>query len=351
MRISSAQQIPARVQACAVEHQLGMPRILYETGKASRLHMLLGPGALVAGCAIVGGYNFLYNDVFSWWPTWQALLVLLVGVAWLMVGIWIILTPLVSPRVHVYLCPNGLIYSRRRLAVIRWNAITRLWKYVTITKKNAISYAYTIQRDDGAQFVLKKELPYVERLGGFLEREVARQLLPHAIANYVKGVAQDYGAITVTRTGIEVRQERRVLPWSEVEGINVDKATVSILRKGDSWDWTTLSIARVPNVSVLKGLVEHVMQRTFVSRVPEITAYEAGFSVFFGKLGINKAGISLNNGEEMLPWGEVASVGVGESEVMIRRKGPLGQWYTFPIWMISDAPALKELVDYVMSRQ
>src|SRR5215472_14152689 len=98
MRLTSAQQIPIRVQRYADAQRLGTPRILYESARGdSRLRIILGPVTILIGCIITGLYNYYYNDVFSWWPVWQALIVLLIGIGWLCIGLWISITPLTSP--------------------------------------------------------------------------------------------------------------------------------------------------------------------------------------------------------------------------------------------------------------
>jgi hypothetical protein len=68
----------------------------------------------------------------------------------------------------------------------------------------------------------------------------------------------------------------------------------------------------------------------------------------FGALYVNKQGITVNNGKWLLPWSEIASVGIGEHEVMIRRKSRQLEWYTIPLWQVSDAAELKALIDYIM---
>jgi hypothetical protein len=61
--------------------------------------------------------------------------------------------------------------------------------------------------------------------------------------------------------------------------------------------------------------------------------------------------VSLNNGDELLPWNEIASLGVGESEIIIHRTGLAEKWYTMPTRMVTDALILKELVEYILRRQ
>ena len=360
MRLSSAKQIPPKIQACARMHRLGSPRIVYEPKGASSLHLIFGPVALVIGGAVIGAYILLYNSVFSWWPNWQEWMVVGVGVAWLFVGMWIIFAPVIYPHLRVYLCPKGLIYVRRTREVIRWDRIEVLSKEIVVHKKTELLCSYSIGRDDGAIFELRHDLPYVDRLGSFMEREVARQLLPRAVATYEAGKIQAFADILVAPTGIGLKSTHRVLPWNELEKLVIDDTSVSFYRKGDTWAWTTLSISGLPNIGVLKGLVQHVkremrsrlVQEFAPAQSSQIRAYDAGFAISFGKLDLSKAGVSLNNNnEDVLPWDEIASFGVGENEVIIKRSGLLEEWYTLPTWTISDMTGLRQLVDYALWQQ
>lgn len=359
MRLSSAKQIPQSIQVCARTHKLGSPRIVYEPKGASSLHLVFGPVALLIGSAVIGVYILLYNSIFSWWPNWQAGLVIGVGGAWLCVGAWMILAPLLYPHLRVYLCPKGLIYARRTREVIRWDRIVVVSREVLVQKKTQILCSYTIRRDDGAVFELRHDLPYVERLGSFMEREVARQLLPQAVAIYEAGKVQEFADILVSHTGIGLKSTQRVLQWSELEKLVIDETSASFYRRGDTWAWTTLSISGMPNIGVLRGLVRHVkgeMRKRILQQITpikssQIQAYDAGFAISFGKLDLSKAGISLNNNEDVLPWEEIASFGVGENEIIIKRSGLLEEWYTLPAWMISDPTGLRQLVDYALWQQ
>ena len=359
MRLSSAKQIPQSIQVCARTHKLGSPRIVYEPKGASSLHLIFGPIALLIGGAVIGAYILLYDSIFSWWPSWQADLVIGVGVAWLCVGGWMILAPLLYPHLRVYLCPKGLIYARRTCEVIRWDRIEVLSKEILVQKKTQILCSYSIRRDDSAVFELGHELPYVERLGSFMEREVARHLLPHAVAIYEAGKVQEFADILVSRAGIGLKSTQRALQWSELEKLTIDDTSVSFYRRGDTWAWTTLSISGMPNIGVLRGLVRHVkgeMRKRILQEITpikssQIQAYDAGFAISFGKLDLSKAGISLNNNEDVLPWEEIASFGVGENEIIIKRSGLLEEWYTLPAWMISDPTGLRQLVDYALWQQ
>ena len=359
MRLNSAKQIPQNILACARMHRLGSPRIVYEPKGASSLHLIFGPLDLIIGGAVVGAYILLYNSVFSWWPDWQEWMVVGVGVAWLCVGAWIMFVPLIHPHLRVYLCPKGLIYARRTREVIRWDRIAVLSKEIVVHKKTEILCSYSIRRDDGAIFELRHDLPYVERLGSFMEREVARHLLPGAVAAYEADKIQEFADILVSHAGIGLKSTHRILQWSELEKLVIDDTSLSLYRKGDTWAWTTLSISGIPNIDVLKGLVRHIkgeMRRQMLKEFStpkslQIQAYDSGFAISFGKLDLSKAGVSLNNNEDVLPWDEIASFGVGETEVIIKRSGLLEEWYTLPAWAISDVTGLRQLVDYALWQQ
>lgn len=345
------------MQSYAQKSQLGSPRIVYEPKGGSLF--IFGPLALLLGGMIIGAYLWFYNSVFSWWPTWQAWLVLGVGAVWLFVGLWIICISLIHPRLRVYLCPKGLIYMKRTCEVIRWDEIDMLSKEIIVQKQPFCSY--TIRRNDGVTFELDHQLPHVERLGGFMEREVTRHLLPQAIAAFKAGKIQEFADIFVSERGIGLKSARRILHWDELEKIAFDGTLMSLYRKGYSWAWTTLSISGMPNVGVLQGIVQHVkseMRERILREVVPIQsslmqAYDAGFAISFGKLSLSKAGVSINNNtnEDILPWDEIASFGVGEDEIIIKRSGLLEEWYTLPAWTISDLVGLRQLVDYALWRQ
>ncbi|BCL82069.1 hypothetical protein ccbrp13_45340 [Ktedonobacteria bacterium brp13] len=395
MRLTSEKQIPLKIQACAHAHRLGVPRIMYEPYKESRLYLVVGPFAMVVASLILGFYWFYYALVFSWWPAWQHMVVLSIGLAWLLIGLWTLLTPLTTPHLCIYLCPKGLIYSRGKLEVIRWDQIALLYKELrssdqlvhhsssTASKTSKTSNApispllnYTVLRDDGKHFVLNGDLPHLDRLGGFMEREIARYLLPGAISTYEAGLAQAFGALLVDARGLTLRNmvagnmsdaaakasATRSLPWSEFERVVLDDTTLSIYRRDDSWAWVTLSVSGIPNLWIFKGLTEHIIKYLRIpitepvaieqtARPSQFAAYDAGFTLFFGALSLSKDGVRLSNELELVPWEEIASFGVGESEVILKRIGTVDQWYTLPLWTVADLPLLRQAIDYAFYQQ
>jgi hypothetical protein len=353
MRLTSEKQIPSKIQAFATMCGLGTPRIVYEKRQVPRHYFFVGPLAIVVGSAIIVAYMLLYESIFSWWMPWKASMVLLIGIAWCCVGLWITVPLLLMPRLRLYLCPKGLIYAKRKLEVIHWSHIAQAVQKIDVDKHKHIVLSYVIRRDDGRIFILNDDLPYIDRLYGFIEKEVARQLLPTAIRACDSGIPQEFAEVTIFPQGIGLKQEGRVLPWTSFDRVELDKTVLSIYSRVGGWDWATVGLSNLPNVEVLLGLVEHyskgtsnVLQSSVV--IPQIQAYNAGFTIFFGRMGMNKAGIKLDSNEELIPWQEIANFGISEDAVIIQRNGSLRTWYTVPLWMINDVASLRQLVDYVL---
>lgn len=368
MRLTSEKQIPPKVYACAYAHRLGVPRILYEPRHGSHLYLILSSFAFIVSAFIIGAYAFLYEQVFSNWPLWQCWMVVGIGIAWFCIGLWMLMEPMVSGQVRIYLCPKGLIYIKHDYEVIRWDGIIQLSKEITLGRKATMLYRYNIMRDDGKTFPLESDLPHLDRLGGFMEREITRHLLPRAIQAYNAGESPTFANFIVTVQGIIARQEQQRLSWFEFDRVSIDETTISIYRLGETWAWVTLNISDFPNVWIFKGLLEYATKnaRTPSPRplstlplssiqVPEkpshLRAYDAGRAISFGPLSISLDGVSIHNDATLLPWEEIASFGIGEREVIIKRIGASTQWYTLPIWTISDVPRLKQLIDYALFQQ
>lgn len=362
MRLTSEKHLPRKIQACAHAHRLGLPRIVYTPRGSSRLHLVLGPLALAVSALIFGAYVVLYAQIFSWWPLWQAWLVLGVGLAWFLLGVWMLLPPLLAPPVRVFLCPKGLIYARYGYEAIRWDAIVCLSKTLRVAQQVSLLQKYTLLRADGRSFVLEGDLPYLDRLGGFMEREVTRLLLPQAIATYAAGSTLTFAEVAVTPQGLA--RAEQMLPWQAFERLNLDDTTLSIYRVGDAWAWLTLSLSDFPNVGVFKGLVDYATKYAHVpleadpvaadaTLSPLLMAYDAGDTLLFGSLRVSREGVRFSDGprSELLPWEEIASFGVGEQEVIIKRLGSSDQWHTVPLWTVSDAASLRQVLDYALFQQ
>jgi hypothetical protein len=346
MQQQQKQTIPYNVQRSAVQYQLGSPQAIYAVRKESWLHLLPGIGALLIGGAVLAYFFHAYASLFIFWPFWQMALVPTIGVGWSAVGLWIVFLPWFSSAVRIFVYTEGLVYTTRTCEVMRWSQMERLWKDIRFDRKKRKISSYVMRRNDQAFFVFKPNLLDGEKLGMLLEEEITRRLLPRAIVAFDAGDPILFDTIAISPRSIRVKPGRKKLAWSEFERMNLDEQTLEIYKKGQDVVWASLKVVDIPNVEILRGLVRYAQQELEYRQIPSIAAYRAGLSVAFGPLKISQRGVIINNGT--LPWNEIAGIGVGESEVMIKRKGNPASWIVFPLWRISDASSLKELINYIM---
>jgi hypothetical protein len=341
-----AQTLAYALQRIAAQYQLGSHQTIYESRKETWLHRLPGIVALLIGGVVLAYFFHAYNSLFAFWPLWQITLVPLIGAGWIIVGLWILLAPWLSPEVRVFVYTEGMIYVTRQYEVIGWNQMERFWKDIHVDRKQRKISSYVIRRNDQAFFVLKPNLLDGEKLGMLLEGEITRRLLPRAIAAFDAGDTIVFDNIAISVRSLRIKQGGKKLLWGEFERMHIDEQMIEVYKKGQATVWASLHVAAIPNVEILRGLVGHAQQELQYRQVPAIAAYRAGFSVAFGPLTISQRGVVINN--RTLPWTEIAGIGVGESEVMIKLKSNPPSWHVFPRWRISDVSSLKELVDYIM---
>ncbi len=337
---SQPQQEPQYVVRAATAHQLGPLQTIHEPGRAAYLYRFVGLFSVIIGCLIILFFFVSYNSLFSSWPLWQAALIPLVGVTWLVLAAWIFLTPYIHPRLRIFVYREGLIYARGKAEVLRWNQMERIWKDLDVGRKGISARSYTVRRSDDTLFVFTAELKNVEALGRLIEIEITRRLLPRALASYQAGAPVVFDEIVVSSRGIGVKPGRKLLRWDEFERLSVDETKIALYKKTTDAAWAVINVASVPNVEILKELVAHIQRERCREQLPQIIDYNAGRVVTFGTLQVSKQGVSLDNGHWLLPWSEIASIGVGESEVILRREDRVSEWDALPLWKVTNIAEL-----------
>jgi hypothetical protein len=217
-----------------------------------------------------------------------------------------------------------------------------------MSKQTVVERLYTLRRSDDTLFLFTSELQDVEKLGQLVEEEVTRRLLPRAIAVYRAGAPVVFDEVVVSVRGIGIKEGRRLLYWDDLAKIDVDETTCTFYKVGEQGKWATIMVASIPNVKVLVGLIEYARRERERYRSPHFVAYHAGLTVLFGQLSVSMQGVDIGDGTGILPWSEIAGIGIGEREVIIRKKSRNMEWYALPIWQVKDVAELKELVDYIV---
>ena len=350
----SSRQLPKELRGIhgltPLLEKLGMPSEVYTPAKIPLIARILGPFCIVVGLLILGAFSLFSAVLFTWWLWWQAYFIPFIGAIWIVAGLWFMLTPFFSQRIYVAVCPQGLLYIKRKAEAILWDTVSSFWKDVQTDDKGKSSFSCKVQCRDSSTFLFTQEIDVVERLGRLIEREVTRRLLPQAIATYDKGTFVAFDEIAIDEQGIRVMHKDTPLLWDDVEHVGINQRVISIYKKGEYWDWATLPVARIPNVLVLKQLIIHARKEHDKGPLRRmIAAYNSGFSLHFGSITLSQRGVEF--GKNIFAWSEIGGIGVGEQEVMIKRPSSVwgqDEWEIFPMRTITDAPLLKGLVDYVL---
>jgi len=351
MRRVPEQYLPQAIRQQADTHKLGSLQRIYEQNTFTLLYCLSGLLCMLFGMLLINAFLLNYNSTFESWPSWQAYMIPAIAIGWFLLGLWLLLTPLFSPMVRTYIFSRGFIYHRRKTKIKRWQQVEVFWKEFR-THKKIKERRYTLKCDDGSIFVLNSQLEEFELLAQFLDKVITHRWLAAYISVYYHAERLDFQEIMLDARGLHVRSEKHWLPWQSFAGTTLDETTLSIYYADKAHKlWTRLPSAQLPNVAVLQGLLEHIQMDLARYHSPQITAYIAGAQINFGKLSVGPQGLILHNVRETLRWRDIASIGIGESEVIIRRQGPTQEWYAVPLWTIDNAAELKDLLEYIMLHQ
>jgi hypothetical protein len=76
-----------------------------------------------------------------------------------------------------------------------------------------------------------------------------------------------------------------------------------------------------------------------------IEQYEAGHSIAFGELSVNKLGLTRKG--ETLPWSQVQSIHLGDLHVEIKKEGQ--KWRNWFAGSVPNQSLLRELVAHMRS--
>ncbi|HEX4206032.1 MAG TPA: DUF6585 family protein [Ktedonobacteraceae bacterium] len=146
--------------------------------------------------------------------------------------------------------------------------------------------------------------------------------------------------------------------WKEEKGTGKFPRIRYTLQRDDGKTFTITS--HLAELTLLGDFLDHTMTRRQSTQqdltreqMPQLSAYDNGQVVPFGALSLGKQGIFLyqQHVQMVLAWNEVASIGVGEHEVIIRRKCTQHEWYVLPIWAVAHTEELKALVNHIVLHQ
>jgi len=191
--------------------------------------------------------------------SWQLALIIVFG-SFIALIIWSRGGKATTKRFHVYLCSYGLLrlrYDHSDVQVIRWEQLEKIWRRVSTYYpeqeggKKSYSCKYTIQRDDGIQFIFEGTSD-LKDFGEIIEEEVIARFLPHVVELYDAGEPITFGKLTLSQQGVS--NGKQYLSWDEITSIELIGDTLLI----NAWQQRgfAMRVLEIPNVCVLEALIE-----------------------------------------------------------------------------------------------
>ncbi len=191
-----------------------------------------------------------------------ASLVILVGFYFL----WLAFQSSLNPRQaakRVYVFDHGFMTVNHAgpESTYRWDRISSVYQEITVNYSNGIktgtTYVYTIIRDDDVQTKLTHFYDDIARLGRLVCDQVARTHLPAVEAKLSRGENVQFGDVSIGRPGIAIR--KGIVPWPEVEAVNVREGYVSIKRAGKWMAAGGTPAKKIPNLYLFLHLADRFL--------------------------------------------------------------------------------------------
>lgn len=317
--------------------------------------------AVALVCAPIGFALILV----PWPPDAGFLLLRAWGVIWTLSCTLPAILTLTRRRAHIGVTTGGLIILKGEQRVIaRWDQIEKFWRIIRFGPEgNDTYYAYKIQLTDGTVYRFTNNLapevqlglPTVSRLGGRIEQEVTRVLLPPAIAACDGGADMTWDRLRLSQSQLRVDRDggQTSLPLDDVERVTLHDEWLTIFRKGQQRAWHRQRVKTIANVEVFKGVVDHLLQQGARRQLPQIIAtYQAGTPIVFGRLTLTQQGIEVDPGRKRLSWDDVRAIKITDEQVIIQsRRDILFVWKRLDRWRVPNAALLNELAAYLLQGQ
>ncbi|MCI0462617.1 MAG: hypothetical protein L0Z62_37175 [Gemmataceae bacterium] len=194
----------------------------------------------------------------------------LLGFLLALAGLFICVAALRSRGAQVLAGPKGLArVEGGEVEVFRWDEVTAVRERMTAGGGNhqprvmawakGEDHVLELQCADGRCLVLRKCVEHFDTLVALVKHYTREWLMPEAMAAFHAGERLSFGPITVDREGVHCGEE--MLPWREVESLEVSGGKVTI-RRSDKWlAWFSVPVGEVPNAHVLAALAWEARQR------------------------------------------------------------------------------------------
>jgi hypothetical protein len=150
--------------------------------------------------------------------------------------------------------------KRDKIVVFPYDDIVAVWQTVTKHYLNYVyigtTYNYHV-RGKGCELLLNNGFPNVQWIGERIQKEVIARQLPLAIQTLNQRGTVRFGRLSVSPDGIG--SDGMVLPWNEVEEVQVEEGIISVRKHGKWLNWGNIKASEVPNVFVFIALVDQII--------------------------------------------------------------------------------------------
>lgn len=163
---------------------------------------------------------------------------------------------------HVH--ENGCVFGHHEkdtAEAVRWADVARFVQRVTEKRTNgsytSTTYDFDVVHTDGRLFNLvgvetKRNSCGLERFAEVVGPLVTEAQLHGFLETLSRGEPVEFGWFTVRPEGIG--RGRKLLPWGELEEVNVREGKVGVRRRGKRLAWSRAGVPDVPNVGAFLAL-------------------------------------------------------------------------------------------------
>lgn len=243
-------QIPPDVSNQAATYQLGNATGVYKPRFTNPL-VIVG----IAVGAIILDIIVLYAILVATGYLFYILIAIpIIALIWMF-------SALPYANLRAYTFSQGLIHAKgSAIDVIRWDQIEAVWEKATRTRRsNNVSLIYIVRRaGDGKTFRYSSQLQQVAMLGQTIQQELVRAQMPRVIPAYNAEQDIAFGPIHVNTQGLN--NGREMVPWTQVGSVVVREGVVNIEQGGRMLPWKSIRADSIPNLAVLRALVNYVVQ-------------------------------------------------------------------------------------------
>lgn len=255
MRVLTHQQASPQAEQLAAMYQLGTPQSEYRV-RLKRSEIIYCILAFVLGM-IFSAAAFAGEDSST------LIIFLILALAFVAMGLVLILTPIFRHSWRVYVCSDGFAFARGgRVDAFRWDQVEAMWQAVTRRYSYGVymgaTHKYTVRRKDGVRVVFNDRFAQVEDLGNALSHAITNVVFPQALAAYNAGQTITFGSLSISLQGVS--NGRETLPWGQIKEIGVNRGIISVRREGKWLNWSTIYASRVPNFFVFVALVNYILK-------------------------------------------------------------------------------------------